>query len=204
MHLDLNFIRDIIETWGYIMVFAGIAIESTGIPFPGETVLLLAAAIAASSTRLHIEWVILWAAAGAIIGDSAGYWAGREIGQPILKKVGPILRFDAKKQAYLERYFEKHGAKTVFIARFIALLRAWAAFFAGLNHMHYPTFLKWNALGGVTWAVGAGLLGFFFGQNLPLLEKLLGDFSYVLLALALVGGLAFYFFRHKRQQKQLE
>jgi LPXTG-motif cell wall-anchored protein len=204
MHLDLSFIRDIIETWGYVMVFAGIAIESSGIPFPGETVLLVASAIAASSARLHIEWVIVWAAAGAIIGDNCGYWAGREIGQPLLKKIGPILHFDEKKQDYLERYFEKHGAKTVFIARFIALLRAWTAFFAGLHHMHYPTFLQWNALGGIIWATGAGLLGYFFGQNLPLLEKWLGNFSYVLLGLALIGGLVFYFVRRKREHKQLE
>ena len=203
MHFDLETLKNLIESWGYILVFVGIALESTGIPFPGESILLVAAAVAASSTHLHIEWVIVWAAAGAILGDSCGYWAGREIGRTLLAKFGPFLRFDAKKQAWLERYFEKHGAKTVFIGRFVALLRAWAAFFAGLNRMHYRTFFFYNALGGIVWATVVGILGFLFGQNLPLLEKWLGGFSYLVLGLAVVAGVVFLIIRRRRAAKQM-
>lgn len=201
--MNLEFIRQLIESWGYLIVFCGIALESSGIPFPGETVLLVAAALAATSTRLHIEWVILWAVAGAIFGDNCGYWAGRKLGKPLLERVGPLLHFDARKRKRLEDFFARHGAKTVFIARFVALLRAWAAFFAGLNHMPYPTFLLYNALGGLVWAVAVGLLGYFFGQNLALLEHYLGDFSYVVLALVLLGGLIFFFVRRQRKPSKL-
>ncbi|HEX2913884.1 MAG TPA: DedA family protein [Chloroflexia bacterium] len=200
--MNLDTIRQFIESWGYIIVFLGVGIESFGVPFPGETVLLVAAAIAASSSRLHIEWVILWAALGAIIGDSCGYWAGREIGRPLLNRVGPILHFDAKKQAKLERYFQKHGSKTVFIGRFISILRTWAAFFAGMNHMHYPAFLTWNALGGVVWASAVGIIGFLFGQNLPLLEKWLGDFSYALLALVVIAGVGYWLWKRAKDKTE--
>ncbi len=203
MHLDLETLKGFIESWGYIIIFLGIALESTGIPFPGETILLVAAATAASSNRLHIEWVIIWAAAGAIIGDNCGYFAGRKLGTVILEKVAPKLHFDAKKQAYLERYFEKHGAKTIFIGRFIALLRAWAAFFAGMHKMKYPTFLIYNALGGIVWAIVIGLLGYVFGQNLPLLEKYLGWFGYVALGLVVLGIFGFLIYRRRRLEKQL-
>jgi LPXTG-motif cell wall-anchored protein len=202
MKFDLETLKQIIESWGYVMVFLGVGLESTGIPFPGETILLVAAAIAASSSRLHIEWVIVWAAVGAIVGDSLGYWAGRELGRRLLDKVGPFLRFNARKQARLEKYFTRHGAKTVFIGRFIAVLRTWAAFFAGMNRMHYLTFLTYNALGGLIWASLVGLLGFFFGQNLPLLEKWLGDFSLVALGLVAAGLVGFYFYRKRRKAKQ--
>lgn len=198
MHLDLETLKGIIEAWGYLIVFGGIALESTGIPFPGETVLLVAAAIAASSSRLHIEWVILWGIAGAVFGDNCGYWAGREIGKPLLQKVAPILHFDEKKQAKLEKFFVKHGAKTVFLARFVAVFRAWAAFFAGLNRMHYSTFLLYNALGGIAWALLVGILGFLFGQNLPLLEKWLGDFSYAIIGLVIIGFILYFIFRHRK------
>lgn len=202
MNFDLTAIQHFIEVWGYLLVFAGIAIESTGIPFPGETTLLVAAATAATSSQLHIEWVILWAAVGAIAGYSFGYWAGREFGRPILKKVGPLLHFSPKKQAYLETYFGRHGAKTVFLGRFIATLRTWTAFFAGLNHMHYPTFLKYNALGGVTWAIVVGLLGFVFGTNLPLLAKWLGNFSYVVLGLLVLLGIGFMIIKRRKQAEK--
>lgn len=203
MNFDLTAIQHFIEVWGYLLVFAGIAIESTGIPFPGETTLLVAAATAATSSQLHIEWVILWAAVGAIVGDNFGYWAGRKFGRPILKRVGPLLHFTPKKQAYLETYFERHGAKTVFLGRFIAILRTWTAFFAGLNHMHYPTFLKYNALGGFTWAIVVGLLGFIFGTNLPLLAKWLGNFSYVVLGLLILLGIGFMIIKRRKQAEKL-
>ncbi len=201
--MNLESLKTLIENWGYPLVFAGIAIESAGIPFPGETILLVAAAVAAMSNQLHIEWVILWAALGAIFGDNCGYWAGRELGRKLLDKVGPILHFDIRKQARVEKFFEKHGAKTIFLARFVALLRAWAAFFAGMNHMNYPTFFKWNTLGGVIWAVLVGLLGYFFGQNLPLLEKWLGNFSYIVLGLVIFGGLAFFLFRRRAHESEV-
>jgi membrane protein DedA with SNARE-associated domain len=190
--VNLEFLRQLIEDWGYPIVLFGIMIESSGIPFPGETVLLVAAAISVGSTHLAIGWVIFWASAGAIIGDNLGYWAGRKLGQPLLDKIGPLLRFNSTRQAHLKKFFDRHGAKTIFLARFISLLRAWAAFFAGLNAMHYYTFLFYNALGGICWAVCVGLLGFFFGQNLPRLEHWLGNFSYFFLGLIALAIIIVY------------
>lgn len=195
MGLDLNIIKQTVEDWSYLIVILGVSLESAGVPFPGETVLLVAAAIAAFSSRLHLEWIILWAALGAILGDSLGYWAGRELGSRLLDKIAPLLHFNANKRARIEKYFDKHGSKTVFIGRFIAFLRTWVAFFAGINGMPYPTFLKFNVLGAFVWATLFGLLGYFFGQNLPLLEKWLGNFSLVALGLVLAGLAGFFFFK---------
>jgi membrane protein DedA with SNARE-associated domain len=188
----LEVVTSIIEKYGYIAVALGVMIESSGIPFPGETI-LLAAAVYAANSHLSIGWVIFAAALGAILGDNIGYWVGREYGRKLLAKHGRRFGFTPERQQKIERYFHKYGSFTVFFGRFIALLRAYAAFFAGLNNLHYYSFLLFNALGGIVWAVSIGLLGYFFGSNLPLLEKIISSFGYGLLAITVIGGIGLYF-----------
>jgi membrane protein DedA with SNARE-associated domain len=160
-----------IQTYGYWMVFAAIAIESMGIPFPGETALLAGAAYAGASGKLNIAVVILAAAAGAIIGDNLGYLIGRYGGYRLLARLARYIRLDQSHLDAAQRYFARHGDKTVFLGRFFALLRAWAAFLAGVNQMPWRSFLFWNALGGVIWATLYGTLGYVLGNNLPLLGR---------------------------------
>lgn len=177
----------LIETYGYLFVFALVGVESMGIPLPGETGLITAAAFAAQG-RLSIVGVVAAAAAGAILGDTGGYWIGRTGGLALLKRHGRLVRVDDAAIARVQGFFAKHGSKTVFIGRFIAVLRTWAAFFAGAGGMHYPTFLLYNALGGVTWSVVFGAVGYLFGRNLPALERDVGRASLAVLLLVLLGG----------------
>jgi membrane protein DedA with SNARE-associated domain len=160
-----------LQTYGYWIVFAAIGIESMGIPFPGETTLLAGAAYAGVSGNLNIVAVILFAAAGAIIGDNIGYLIGRYGGYRLLGRIARYIRLNQSHLDAAQRYFARHGNKTVFFGRFMALLRAWAAFLAGVNQMPWRSFLLWNALGGVAWATIYGTLGFVLGANLPLLGR---------------------------------
>ncbi len=162
-----------IERYGYLAVLLAIAIESTGIPFPGETALIIAAVYAGTGGHLSIAGVIVAAAAGAILGDNLGYTIGRLGGYPLLRRFGKVLRLNERHLAYAAAYFQRHGDKTVFFGRFFAVLRAWAAFLAGVNRMPRRSFFIWNALGGIIWATSYGILGYLLGNNLPLLERIL-------------------------------
>ena len=169
-------IYGLISQYGYLIVFLLVGIESLGIPLPGETALITASAFAAMG-RLNIYGVIIAATAGAILGDNGGYWIGNKGGLALVHKYGRYMRLDEKKIGTMNRFFAKHGPKTVFIGRFISLLRTWAAVLAGVACMPWGTFMMYNALGGVTWAVIFGTLGYYFGKNLPALERYLGQAS---------------------------
>jgi membrane protein DedA with SNARE-associated domain/membrane-associated phospholipid phosphatase len=178
-------IAGLVATYGYLFVFVLVGLESLGIPLPGETALVTAAAYAALG-HLSIVFVIVAAAAGAIVGDNAGYWIGRIGGRAFVLRYGKKFRLNEEQLARAERFFHRHGGKTVFIGRFIALLRSWAAVLAGIGSMPYAEFTAYNASGGIVWATAFGLLGYFFGRSLPTLERYVGQAS---LAIVLVAAL---------------
>jgi membrane protein DedA with SNARE-associated domain len=162
--LVASVIDDLLSDYGYLAVFALIGIESLGIPAPGETMLVTASVYAGATHNLEIVGVIAAATAGAIIGDNIGYAIGRRGGYKLLVKHGHRVRV---RQSHLKvaRYvFDRHGEKVVFFGRFVALLRTYAAFLAGVAHMEWRRFLLANAAGGVIWATIFGLLG-YFGQK---------------------------------------
>ncbi len=161
-----------LAAFGYLAVFVAVGLESTGIPFPGETALVAAAVYAGTGGPLSIVGVLLAAAAGAIAGDNTGYAIGRTGGYALLQRFAHVLRLRPEHLAAARRYFERHGDKTVFLGRFVAILRTWVAFLAGVNHMPWRRFLVWNALGGIVWSVIYGLLGYALGRNLPLLDRI--------------------------------
>src|SRR5712671_4689406 len=184
-------ISGLVASSGYVVLFVLVALESLGIPLPGETALLTAAAFAALG-HLSIYAVVATAVAAAIIGDNGGYWIGRAGGIALVRRYGRFMHLNESHLARARRFFERHGPKTVFIGRFIALLRTWAAVLAGAARMPYGTFLLYNALGAVCWAVIVGALGYVFGRNLPQLERYMGQASLAgVLLVALVVGLAF-------------
>lgn len=176
-------ISGLVATYGYLLVFVFVGLESFGIPLPGETALVSAAAYAALG-HLSIGLVILAAAAGAIVGDNAGYWIGREGGRAFVLRYGTKVGLNEEHLARAERFFQTHGGKTVFIGRFIALLRSWAAVLAGMGSMPYGQFTAYNASGGIVWATCFGLLGYFFGRSLPTLERYIGQASLALVLFA--------------------
>ncbi len=179
-----------LTSYGYLVLFVLVGLESLGIPLPGETALVTAAAFAAQG-HLSILGVIATATVAAILGDNGGYWIGRRGGLAFARRYGRVLRIDERTIERVRAYFDTHGAKTVFIGRFVALLRTWAAFFAGVAAMRYSTFMMYNAIGGVVWASAFGTLGYIFGRNLPALEHNLGIVSVVLLIAVVLFAIVF-------------
>jgi membrane protein DedA with SNARE-associated domain len=162
--ISLETLQNALNVLGYPAVTIFVMIESSGIPFPGETMLLLASFYAAASHELQIPFVIICAALGAIIGDNIGYHIGRTGGRAFITRFGKYFFVKPEHLDRAEQFFAKHGDKTVFFGRFIAVLRAWAAFLAGVNNMHWRTFLFYNAAGGIVWATIFGCIGFFAGR----------------------------------------
>jgi len=149
--------------WALLLMFALIALESFGLPVPGETA-LIACGVLASQGSLPIVAVIVVAALGAIIGDNLGYWVARRGGRPLLERHRLTRQYAERYLPRGERFFARHGGKTVFFGRFVAVLRVTAAWIAGLSHMHWWRFLAWNAAGGVAWATLVGLVAYYLGD----------------------------------------
>jgi membrane-associated protein len=164
---------DVAETVGYPVIFALIAIETMGIPVPGETA-LVTAGIVASRGRLEIEVVIALAACAAILGDNVGFAIGRKLGRRLLTAPGPLLHHRRRVIAVGEPFFDRHGPKAVFLGRWITGLRITAAWMAGVTKMPWPTFLFWNALGGIAWATSIGLIAYFVGHSAEKIIHLAG------------------------------
>ena len=194
-------IADLVARYGYALLVVLIGLESFGIPLPGETALITAGALAARG-HLNVFLVIAAAATGAIVGDNAGYWLGRKGGIALVRRFGRKVGLTETKLLRVHRFFEDHGPKTVFIGRFIALLRSWAAALAGVGEMPYGTFSLYNALGGIAWAAVFGALGYIFGHNMPLLEHYVGRVSVVLVGLVVAGALVFLWRRRRQEAKR--
>jgi membrane protein DedA with SNARE-associated domain len=171
----------LLATYGYLAVFVFVGVESIGIPVPGETMLVTAAIYAGTTGRLSIVWVIVASSAGAIIGDNIGYVIGRTGGYRVLKRYGRYIRLEENRLRLGQYLFRKHGGKVVFFGRFISVLRIFAAFLAGVNHMHWRRFLIFNAAGGIIWSTIYGVAAYLFGQQLV---RLSGEVD---LALAVIG-----------------
>jgi len=171
----------IVDALGYPAAGLGIFIESSGIPFPGE-VLLLAAAAWAAARHHSIFLVILFGFLGATAGADVGYILGFKGGRPFVERFGSIFRIRPEHIARSELFFARHGDKAVLAARFVLGLRTWGSMLAGMARMPFWRFQLFSALGGLAWATVVGLAGYLLGSNLPLLETIIRDIG--------LGGLA--------------
>jgi membrane protein DedA with SNARE-associated domain len=185
---------------GYLLP-AMIGLESMGIPSPGETALVLAAVLA-SQGKLQIWLVILIGVTSAIMGDNIGYLLGRRFGREVLVARGPLRKHRERAIVTGERFFERHGPKAVFFARWIALVRFAAAWLAGINKMDWREFFFWNALGGITWGVTFGLVGYYGGQAAANVLAQAGIAGAVLLVLLVVGFLVVGRMRERRRAER--
>ena len=154
---------DIPPDVGYSVVFALIAVETMGIPVPGETA-LITAALLAHDGRMDIVPLIVLAATAAILGDNVGFAIGRKVGRRVFEAPGPFHEHRLAALAMGEPFFERRGPKAVFLGRWVAGLRIASAWLAGMNKMPWPRFLFWNALGGICWAASIGLGVYFVGH----------------------------------------
>jgi membrane protein DedA with SNARE-associated domain len=184
----------------YLIVGVMIMVESLGIPVPGEIALVTAAVLATRHNGLEPAWIAVAASAGAIAGDSIGFYVGHRVGKPLFGWLGGKFprHFGPSHVAVAERFFTRHGAWAVFFGRFIALLRIFSGPLAGSLHMPYGRFLLANASGGIIWATGITYLIWFLGQAA---EKWLSRASWIGLVAALAVGLAVTLLIRRRTSK---
>jgi membrane protein DedA with SNARE-associated domain len=190
-----------LESYGYLVVFVLVMLESVGLPVPGETALIAASLYAGSTHKLDIWWVIAAAAAGAIIGDNIGFSIGRYGGARLLLRHGHKIGLHERRLKIGIWLFRRHGGKVVFWGRFVSILRTWAAFLAGTNRMPWPRFLVFNAAGGIVWATVFGLLYYFFGS---VLSQLSTAINVTLGVIGLVAVVAFVVWTRRKEHELLE
>ena len=185
---------------GYVAVFGLIAIETMGVPVPGETA-LIAGALAAHDGQLDIGLLVALAGAAAILGDNVGFMIGRRYGRRLFEKPG--IGYD-QRLALLdlgEPFFAKHGPKAVFLGRWVSGLRIASAWLAGMNRMRWPSFLLWNALGGIVWAAGVGFGAYYAGHAFETVITKIGVYGAVAIVLPVVVFIAW---RHRVHNEALK
>ena len=187
--------------YGYPVLFLAVLLENAGLPVPGETSVLVGAFLAspAGGERFHLVWVIVLACSAAMVGDNLGYWLGRWFARPWLQRGRGFLFLTPERFHKAEDYFTRYGARTVFVARFIAGLRVVAGPAAGAAGMHWPRFFIANAAGAAAWAVTVGLLGYFLGRSWELLHHWLNWGSWIALGVLAAIGL-FYVWRTRAKR----
>jgi membrane-associated protein len=185
LHLDkyLGTIIQSVGIWTYLVLFVVIFIE-TGLvvtPFlPGDSLLFAAGSFAALGV-LDVKLLFIILACAAVLGDTANYWIGHYIGPRVFTMNSRLF-----KREYLEKthaFYEKHGGKTILLARFIPIIRTFAPFVAGVGKMSYGHFITYNVVGGILWTALCTFGGYFFG-NLPFVKN---NFSLVLVAIVLIS-----------------
>jgi membrane protein DedA with SNARE-associated domain len=200
IHFSPATVTELLATYGYLAVFLLVAMESTGIPVPGESTLMAASLYAATTHRLSVAMVIAAAAAGAIVGDNLGFAAGYEGGYRLIHRYGKYLGLHDGKLRFGRYLFDRYGGRVVFFGRFLPVLRMWAAVLAGTNRMPWRRFLPLNAAGGVVWACIMGLAAYGLGSSAEHLGAIVG----AALAAVSVVAMAGFLFAMKRQERRFE
>jgi membrane protein DedA with SNARE-associated domain len=190
-------VEHLVDVAGYPLLFLMVMAETSGLPIPGETA-LITAAVLASRGKLEIGVVIAIAAAAAIVGDNIGYLIGRKGGRWVLERPGAFRNQRQEVLRVGEPFFEVHGPKAVFFGRFILGLRVWASWLAGATRMPWHSFVLWNALGGICWATGIGLLAYFLGHAAGNAVQTFGLFG---LAAAVFAIVSFLIVRRRHRRR---
>jgi membrane-associated protein len=186
LHIDKH-LGEIISNYGtasYIILFL-IVFAETGLVFvpflPGDSLLFAAGAFAALGS-FNVYGLLFLLLVAAVAGDTVNYWIGHFFGQKIIDN--PHIPFINQKHIdETQEFYKKHGGKTIFLARFVPIVRTFAPFVAGVGKMDYKKFLEYNMTGGLVWVFGFTLLGFFFG-NIPFVKE---NFSLVVIAIILLS-----------------
>jgi len=185
--LTLDQIKELAQHYGYWAVFAGIAIENTGIPIPGETITIVGGFLAGSG-ELNYWLVLITAIAGAVIGDNFGYWLGRIGGWQLLLKLSRFFRLPDEEVVEAKAKFTENAGKAVFFGRFITLLRIFAGPIAGIVEMPYPKFLFYNFMGATIWGVVIVTVSYFVGRIITLEQLISIIAKFGIFALLIVIG----------------
>ena len=194
----IDVLEHMIQHYGYGVVGLIICLEAMGLPLPGESLLIATAIYAATTHKIAIEWIVISAAIGAIMGDNFGYLIGQRLGRPALEKYGPKIYLTVERQRLGQYLFLKYGGVVVFFARFVAFMRTFAALLAGANHMPWGRFLLWNALGGIAWTHLYGITAYYLGDQA---HKLAGPFGLVVGTTAAIAGVFAFRFLKKNERR---
>lgn len=198
----LDTLTKLFISYGYWTVFVGVMLENAGLPIPGETI-LLAAGFFAAGGHFNLLLVMLVAATGAVIGDNIGFAIGHHYGRGFLVRYGKFVFLTPRRLVRINNFFEKHGEKTILVARFITGLRVFAAIFAGASEMRWRVFLLYNVMGALLWAVVISLLGYLFGNSWPLLEKWIGRTGiFMLLGFIITAVILWRVHAHRKANKR--
>jgi membrane protein DedA with SNARE-associated domain len=188
--------------YGYAGVFIVVALESLMLPIPGETVLVSAAIYAGKTHHLSVVLLVATAAVAVIVGGGAGFLLGRAGGYPLLRRYHRYLHLDEPQLRLGQYLFQRYGGRVVFFGRFVAVLRAFAAFLAGVNRMSTSRFFFFHAVGAVTWATVFACGGYLLGDRLERFSRTAGIAVTGATILAVIGG--FLFMQHNFRKLQVE
>ncbi|MDX6693951.1 MAG: hypothetical protein QOF02_1554 [Blastocatellia bacterium] len=199
----LDTLTKLFINYGYWTVFVGVMLENAGLPIPGETI-LLAAGFFAAGGHFSLPLVMLVAATGAVVGDNIGFAVGHHYGRGFLLRYGKFILLTPRRLVRINNFFEKHGEKTILVARFITGLRVFAAIFAGASDMRWRVFLVYNIAGALLWATVITLLGYLFGHSWPLLERWVGRTGLFMLLAGIVIVVVLWRVRAHRKANRKE
>jgi undecaprenyl-diphosphatase len=199
----VEWIQPIFVVAGYYIVAVAVAAERSifiGLVVPGDFILALGGVYAARG-KLSLALVVLIGTLAAIVGESIGYWVGRKYGMGVIKRI-PLVRRLEEPLERAQVFFARHGGRTVAIGRFVTAVGAFIPFTAGVAKMPYQRFLMFDIPAIVVWATGISVFGYFFGENLAFVDKVLSRFGYFALALVVVFFLGRYLFRRWRRTQE--
>ena len=200
----VDFVTGLLLTHGYLVIFLGAALDNFGLPSSGDVV-LFAGGFFANNGQAALPLVMLSGFAGALVSDNSVYWIGRIGGRPLIDRILKIrlLQFliNEKSLEKVERYFESHGGKTVFVGRFGPGLRSMTPLFAGVTRMGYFRFVPYNVAAALVWAVVYSLIGYVFGQYWSELLAVAKSFGFSVAALVVLVIVAFVLRRSYRRKK---
>ena len=194
-----EWLADLFARYGYAVVFVGVFLENTGLPVPGETALLAGAAMAHFG-RLSLPWVVVTAVGGAVLGDNLGFMIGRRYGRGLVERFGRRLGLTRARLRQFDRFFDRHGGRTVFIARFITGLRVFGALLAGASELPWPSFVFYNAAGAITWAIAIATAGYSLAYSWETLERWIGRSG--LIGLAAVAAIVVFSVARARRKSE--
>jgi membrane protein DedA with SNARE-associated domain len=183
---------------GYWTVFWVLLLENAGVPVPGETVLLVASFLCFTERDVRLPYIILVGVAAATLGDNLGYIFGRRGGRPLLERYRHLFGISPHQIRRGERLFARHGAVTVFFARFVFGMRVIAGPLAGVLCMPWRRFVLYNAAGAALWVTAIACIGFFFAERQQSLLRDVRDFDWLVAGVVAAGALAWWW-RHRRE-----
>jgi membrane-associated protein len=198
----LDTIRRFIIDWGYWGVAAGLLLENSGVPVPGETILIIASVVAYNTQELHLPWIIVIGTLAATTGDNIGYWIGHKGGRPLLERWKRFFRVQDKHIAAGEALLEKYGPLAIFFARFVTGARVIAGPLAGILRMDWRRFALFNFLGAVTWVSVIAGIAFAFGSQLDRLLAFMREANWVILVVIAAAILFWIVYRRRRATKR--